>query len=254
MMNEEYFVQCVDHLLWVERSPENACQRPSDRLRWARRAVRPRHGQLTGVKSHRGPPMSGPAGDQPPRRARWEPGPPEGPPAPRAAAARRVETERGKPMNAGPLLLVGLAVLFAVVAFWAVPVASNYFLNARATTLQTLLNSGQTLRLFANNITPTPATALSAFTEASYSGYAGISLASVFGSPTKIIDGEYQIQSTNLVFNGPATGSQVVYGWYVSDGTGVQFSGLFSSPITMDSTVTLTLQLSPQTWDYSTAV
>jgi hypothetical protein len=151
------------------------------------------------------------------------------------------------------LVLLGAGLVLAVLAA-ALPVASNYFLSARATTLQTLLNSGQTLRLFQNNFSPTPASVLASFTEASYSGYAGLSLSAAFGAPTKIVDGEYQIASANQTFNGPASGSQVVYGWYVSDGTGVQFSGLFSSPVTMDSTVTLTLVLSPATWDYSTAV
>lgn len=146
------------------------------------------------------------------------------------------------------VLLVSLALLLA-----SVPAASNYFLSARATTLQAYLNSGMTLRLFTDSgLTPTPATVLSDFTEATWSGYAPISLSSAFGSPAKIIDGEYEIQTGNLSWNGPSTGSQTVYGWYVTDGTGVIFSGAFSSAITMDSTVTLTLQLSPGTWDFST--
>lgn len=152
-----------------------------------------------------------------------------------------------------PVLLLTLLVVGLVVGA-TYPVASNYFLQARATTLQTLLNSSQTLRLFSNNLNPTPANVLTDFTEATYAGYAGVSLNGQFGAPTKVQDGEYQIASGTYTFNGPATGSQTIYGWYISDGTGVNFSGVFPAPITMTSGVSFTLQISPQTWAYSVAV
>jgi len=127
-------------------------------------------------------------------------------------------------------------------------VASNAFLNDRAGALRTLLNSSHTLRIFKNNFTPTPANVLADFTEATYTGYAGVSLAGDFAAQTKIQDGEYQTQSTSHTF-GPNSGTaQTVYGWYIDDGTNVKLSFKFDNPITVDATTTFSVQVNAQDW------
>jgi hypothetical protein len=132
-----------------------------------------------------------------------------------------------------------------------VAVASNALLDARAGTLRTLLNSSHTLRLFKNNFTPTPASILSAFTQADFTGYASVSLASQFGAQTKIVDGEYQINSGTYTFTWTGGSDQTVYGWYIDDGTDVKFSQTFPSAILMTTGVSFTLQVNPQEWAFS---
>jgi hypothetical protein len=127
-------------------------------------------------------------------------------------------------------------------------VASDALIEARVTTLQTLLNSGHTLRLFANDFTPDPASVLGDFTESSFTGYAPESLSGLFGSPVKITDGEWQIQTDPIPFSCSGGSPQVVYGAYVDDGADVIFSARFDAPITMTSGASFTLQLSPQGW------
>ena len=65
----------------------------------------------------------------------------------------------------------------------------------------TLLNTANTyLRLFKNNFTPDPSNILSDFTEADFTGYAAVQVNSKFGSPYKVIDGEYQTDSASKLF------------------------------------------------------
>ena len=132
-----------------------------------------------------------------------------------------------------------------------VAVASNALLDARAGTLRTLLNSSHNLRLYSNNLTPTPANVLADFTEATFPGYSAVSLASQFGAQTKVQDGEYQIQSGTYTFTFTSGSSQTVYGWYIDDGTNVKFSQIFAQSILMTTGVQFTLQVSPQEWAFS---
>jgi hypothetical protein len=132
------------------------------------------------------------------------------------------------------------------------PVASNYILNLRAGTLRTLLNSGCTLRIFSNNITPTPANVIGDFTQATYGGYAGQVLTNDFAAQVKVKDGEYSITSTVHTFAYTSGATQTVYGWYIDDGTGVMFSAAFPAAIAMGTGVSFTLQIVPLILDSTT--
>jgi len=127
-----------------------------------------------------------------------------------------------------------------------VPVLSNPLLDARAGTLATLLNSGHTLRLFQNNLTPTPATSLGSFTESTFTGYAAVSLSGQFGSPTFVTDGQYQIASGTYTFSCTGGSSQTIYGWYIDDGSNVKMSQRLDTPVTISSGGNYTLQVRPQ--------
>jgi len=126
------------------------------------------------------------------------------------------------------------------------PLLSDPLLQSRAGTLQTLLNSGHTLRLFQNAITPTPATPLSSFTECTFTGYASISLASAFGTPTQVTSGQWQTQAAPFTFSCTGGSAQTIYGWYVDDGTNMVMCQLLDSPFTISSGLQFVLQVAPQ--------
>lgn len=96
--------------------------------------------------------------------------------------------------------------------------------------------NGCKIKLFKSNIVPTPATPLSAFDEADFSGYA-VSSAVVWGTPY------YQSDGTAIVVGGaktftvanPATTPNVVYGYFVVNGAAdtLLFSERFSSSVNM---------------------
>lgn len=117
----------------------------------------------------------------------------------------------------------------------------------------TLLNTANSyVKLFHNNFTPTPASVLGDFTEATYTGYAAIQVNSKFGSPYKVIDGEYQTDSSAFSYSCTGGSSQTVYGWYLTwfDGstTWVLKSGVFSTPFVMTTGASFNIQISPQEW------
>jgi|KBSMisStaDraftv2_1062788.scaffolds.fasta_scaffold26870_3 hypothetical protein len=117
----------------------------------------------------------------------------------------------------------------------------------------TLLNTANTyLRLFKNNFTPTPASVAGDFTEADFTGYAAVQVNSKFGSPYKVIDGEYQTDSSAFSYSCSGGSSQNLYGWYLTwfDGstTWVLKSGVFASVFAMASGGSLNVQVSPQMW------
>lgn len=128
----------------------------------------------------------------------------------------------------------------------ATPLYSNPLLLARSTSLQTLLNSGHTLRLFVNNFIPTPSTPLSSFTEASFPGYAGISLAGQFAGPTLVQDGQYMLTTPVLTFACTGLPGQTIYGWYVDDGTNMVACQLLTTPFPITQGGTYPVLLRPQ--------
>jgi hypothetical protein len=132
-------------------------------------------------------------------------------------------------------------------------VGSNTWVQDDINALRTVLNAGHTLRLFTNNaLTPTPATVLGTFTEATFPGYSGQILTGDFAASVKILDGEYQILSTVHVWGPPGSGSQTVYGWYIDDGVHVKLSFLFDVPIVMSvSNPALAVQIAYQQWALS---
>jgi len=115
----------------------------------------------------------------------------------------------------------------------------------------TFLNTANSyVRLFKNNFTPTPANVVGDFTEATFTGYAAVQVNSKFGSPYKVIDGEYQTDSSAFTFSCSGGSSQTVYGWYLTffDGavTTVRKSGVFTTPFVMTTGASFNIQISPQ--------
>jgi len=113
---------------------------------------------------------------------------------------------------------------------------NNYRLNLQAADERTYLNTGKTLRLYtAIASTLSPATVLADLTEATFTGYAGVSLSAAFAAQTKIIDGQYGISTGNLSFACTGGSPQTVIGYYVSDGTGVIFAEQFPAGVVMSN-------------------
>lgn len=122
-------------------------------------------------------------------------------------------------------------------------VDSNYDLSARTTVMKTTFGTGCHLRIFVNNLTPTPANVIGDFTEASWGGYAAISLSGQWTGPTKIVDGEYEIVTGTYTFTKTSGTDATAYGYYVEDGTGCLFSERFAAPITVVTGTSFTLQV-----------
>jgi len=79
--------------------------------------------------------------------------------------------------------------------------------------------SGATLSLFQNNITPTPMTALTDFTEASFTGYARKTGITAFVTFNDAPSGNQVITGTVLQLFAATAGvtPQTTYGWYLQD-------------------------------------
>src|SRR6516162_8080910 len=93
--------------------------------------------------------------------------------------------------------------------------AHNYHLQDRLLALKGVLNSNHYLRLFSNNITPTPDMTNAAFIEAIFPGYSPVLLTNDFGAPVQVAAGEFQISGTSHPFTFTAGTPQTVYGWYI---------------------------------------
>lgn len=94
------------------------------------------------------------------------------------------------------------------------------------------------VRLFQNDIMPTPATALTDFTVATYTGYAA-QLADPLGFPYDDVQGNVLQEFTQVLFQPTGTAiSNVIYGWYAVGGAGT-FSGVLLAAKRLDVPVTL---------------
>lgn len=129
-------------------------------------------------------------------------------------------------------------------------VASNPFLLDKITELRTELDADATLRLFKNDLTPTPATALAAFTEADFAGYAEVDMAGEWGAPFQVAAGHYTFLSNTIRFDCTA-GNQVIYGWYLISAGGLIVSRRFDAPYTVAPDNPLLLVLKPSDWSRS---
>jgi len=103
-------------------------------------------------------------------------------------------------------------------------VAANAFLSERANTLKTFFNSNHSLRLFTNDVNPKPAMALSAFSEATFPGYARVNMAGKWKAVFKVIDGEYQFSSLDVTFAATGASNETVYGWMLVGGSTLKLS------------------------------
>lgn len=130
-------------------------------------------------------------------------------------------------------------------------IASNALLRQSADWLGTILNSGHFLRLFSNNIAPTPATPLTGFNEAAFSGYAAVNLLGLFSSSVLVMVGELQIPPVIALFIQNGALIDTVYGWYITSGTNVKLSGRLVTPVTFNVNTSFQIQLNVQEWALS---
>lgn len=81
--------------------------------------------------------------------------------------------------------------------------------------LQSLLNTAVTLRLFANNVTPSVTTVAADLTEVSGGGYAGIALTYANWLFT---NSSYALYNASQIFNftGATGGTHNIYGYYIT--------------------------------------
>jgi len=126
-------------------------------------------------------------------------------------------------------------------------VASNKSVEEALTNwINTLDDGDHRLRLFSNDITPTPGTLLDAFVEATYAGYTVKDPSGTWGAIYKVLNGLYQTDGTVFNYAATAGADQTVYGWYIDDGVVVRLSRRFNAPILMKPDVTFSLQIFPQ--------
>ena len=99
--------------------------------------------------------------------------------------------------------------------------------------------------LYTNNHTPAHGDVLGSYTEASYGGYAAQTLS---GWPASSLNGSNRAASTagTVTFSNTSGSGQSVYGWFLTDSTGVTLIGaeLFTGgPITLPSGFAFALQV-----------
>lgn len=90
-----------------------------------------------------------------------------------------------------------------------------------------------TIRLFVNNIVVGPQTPLTAFTEATFTGYAAVTMGTLFG-PVTLPDGnEAKYADADYLCSAAPSPSVLVYGYYVTNaGSTVYYGGeTFPTPV-----------------------
>lgn len=130
-------------------------------------------------------------------------------------------------------------------------VASDALILWSADQLQSLVNSGHFLRLFANDLDPDPSTPLGDFVEATYGGYSPIDLSGLFPSPIQIQPGEYQLPLPDQPFGCTGTPIQSVFGWWIDDGATWKMAARFPTPVVLTVGKNFTLSIYPQGWALS---
>lgn len=98
------------------------------------------------------------------------------------------------------------------------------------------------IRLFKNNFTVSDTAALADFTEADFDGYGAINVADGSTWTGPIIDPDGNLKSvspTNYTFieNDPETTPNTVYGYYITDSTGVLLIAAQNFPAPLDFTL-----------------
>jgi hypothetical protein len=131
-------------------------------------------------------------------------------------------------------------------------VASNVLLKDRAENLRTLFSSGHSLRLYQNDLKPTPADTLVRFIEASYVGYERVNMDEQWKAVLKIIDGQYQFSSKDQLYLGGGSPTAPVYGWYLVGENKVKLSCRLPFPVFLGSGKRLTVRVDVIVWDAGT--
>lgn len=92
------------------------------------------------------------------------------------------------------------------------------------------------IHLYSNNYIPDSSSLIGSFTEATYSGY--VAETPDFSAAVTGGDGRAHSYSDTISFPLAGSGSQTVYGWYATDGSGNLFAALrFDSSVTVSTTV-----------------
>lgn len=96
-------------------------------------------------------------------------------------------------------------------------------------------NPGATLRLFRNDLEPTPATNAGDVLEANFLGYSPVLLMGQLGAPTLIAAGEYESITPAFQFQPPASGpGNMIYGFYIYFGAQVVGISRFLEPVPLE--------------------
>lgn len=130
-----------------------------------------------------------------------------------------------------------------------VSISSNDSLLALSFIEQGAIRANAVIRLFRNNIVPTPATQRGDFVEADYPGYVVKLPATAIIGPRKIVDGGYQFGFGPYAWASTAPTDQIVYGWYITGGSRpLWYSGVFANPVPMTVGNPLTSAIYLQLW------
>ncbi len=109
---------------------------------------------------------------------------------------------------------------------------SSFLANAAAGIL-----AGSLVHLYQNNYVPTPLDVVANYTEATYTGYVAQAVLAASWNPVVQPDGSAGLIGPGLFFNPTATTvANVVYGYYVTDSTGLilLWAEQFPAPVGMD--------------------
>jgi hypothetical protein len=111
-------------------------------------------------------------------------------------------------------------------------VATNRWTGARILSARAVLNAGLVLHLYTAGPPPAPAVVNPAsYTEASWDTYLPVNTAGLWQPGSYVQDGEYMSQLGPLTWPVPLVGTQTVRGWWLDDGTWVQFACQLPVPV-----------------------
>ncbi len=114
-------------------------------------------------------------------------------------------------------------------------IATNYRLLESATWLYGQLQTDRQLRLFQNNVIPTPETVAADLQESTFPGYVAVPLVGKWRVPRKVKTGLYLIDISPIQFTLGAPAVQQVFGCYVTHLGSVDFVNQFDPPIDLSS-------------------
>lgn len=130
-------------------------------------------------------------------------------------------------------------------------VASDVLLLTQIKQIKKLLDGGF-VRLYWNNLPPSPANVVSNFAEAYFAGYTPVPI--VWGDPIKAQTGEYTLQAPEVIFRNTGSSSQTLIGWFYTTALGVLLSAPFTAPIALNPGGSLGVQVLATEWATFTLV
>jgi len=113
----------------------------------------------------------------------------------------------------------------------------NDHLLVQANTIRDVYNAaGVELHLFQNNYTPPATVQLIDLVDATYFGYAAVDLEAEWTAMVLDEDGVYEMETGeyNFVRTAGSGLDNIIYGWFITDGSEVMAVQKFETPIPMD--------------------